>query len=420
MEEKYNPKGSAENFPISELPENYREGIELSSEVTLWTRDKIDNPGILELQEKANELYKMIQGTNTFNTESNKDHHLTLLVSELKIAFKEAKKKNSEYLINEASRWRDLAQELSEENISRINETKERYMRAAENWRKKISSNPEATRQSQRFDEIIALIGEKNLSDREEIIQICETGKTILDPTMFDLLNRLRLNQLISHRMDFALKKFGSTDEALIDSHITKTRNFVFRHYPDFLRKLNDLSISISSEINPVDLAELENKIMSWVNGSQKNSRCSFSYNFISEKERQEKSKLYGGADHSDYIHIELLNSNLNGQNSFTAELSESLGVGTIAREQNFSKKFRLQEIIPEIQGLGNQFAVTGLDKVSDETVAFFKEYLHVDNDKRQCHLSLKDLSLEQAQNLLDKVFSLIGQNQQKIHSEKI
>jgi hypothetical protein len=406
-------------IPPEFRPELYKNAGDLCMEITVWTRDKIDDEGILSLQEKTNLLFQLALDANTENVESDQDYQIYRLQEEIKKEYEKIKEKRKQELIDRSLEALFTIQKEITFDLLMAMRSLEKLLLDNPDLLKAYSSykmieyffivpdpeksyqkqfNKEAALSLEGLEKIITLL-EKNLSQEPEEnrnIQILLRYQQILPVTKAQLANLKWIKLLKSKTI---LKRSEEEIKKRIEPLLKNTR---------FKNIFEPQNFSADPDTSPEKLESIRDSLEKWLNGN--NQQASFTYNFVSQQERNSKREKKEGSDYNDYLNLVL---ERNPNQNFDLSLSEKLGVRTFLENQERDIPYKIKEILEKLKEKFPKINITNPLKKDSNMEKAWQDYGHIDLEYRQLQIKIESADKDSSRVLIEAVFQRVIKNQE-------
>lgn len=396
----------------------------LAGKVTGWTRGKIDQSGIMELQESANELSETTLRYEDQMHNAESDLHCKILarMEQVRKQFEALKKREVVERVEDIIR---ALREEKEENCSLAT------VGIAILLHKKIKDNYESPRDQR----ALQIIGVQNLPMKENFLEDLlknkdefnkkttdlkahyleatsdeknTDGRTIIIGRLLQELYTAEMANRILEKYNELLKNIRDPGKKIswdkVEQKIEKDLPTIIKALPKFHEKIQEKVITFTSDENKETWEEKVKEIERWIekNTSAKGTKLEIQHDFISEEERERLIKENGKADYGDYVKM-----NVTAQNGkFNVFLSEMLGIRSISRNPSVPVHFKLTPVT-ENNSLANIKRPWDRDENFYHTL---KVAAHIDGEYRQYQAEFNAISKAETQSLVDSVLALFSE----------
>jgi|GEM_PF-2093731 hypothetical protein len=382
------PEQSQRALPIERQPDYYRKPTILCGEITAWTRGKMDEECVVELQDRTNKLAKKLVKMSILNVESDQHAHVLNESHFLRERFETVRKK----LIAEKIRFiREVSKDRFFAHTEDIAVSIKTLIENLENWPENMHED------IQHFSQVIK---GKDLKRKSAYFDFRKAHKTFLSqkkrlnvPRLLkaDIADYLEAGYLYFWS-DFLLRKLDEQEDL---SRVEEQVGSVYEH----VQKSSKFSLETQSPFSEGELQQGVAQIKKWLNNAFVGTSFLYNHEFVSEEEKEKKKQAYGGSDYSDHLRVKFTAVSREGETVFDVFISETLGAATFAREQkmqtDFALKNFLEDILPQIMKEKD---------LTESDVSMWNEYKHVDRECRMIQGKITGLTREEAEVVVDKL----------------
>lgn len=398
-------------IPPEFRPEPYKSAGDLAVDVTIWTRDKIDDEGILLLQERANRLLQLALNANPDNVESDQDYEMFRLKNEIVEVFDILKRKRGVELgerciraLEEKTRGQNFEIMMRARGLEQllVNRPHLAGERGASDVRDFLFQRGDASLKSQPFirefakdPEKFAHIVERMEEELKEEPRGDESDYVLAQyQYLFPLLKAHELNLKWIRALKGDLEK-RPTEDAM------RKRVEPLLRVPALRNLIETSKFSADSDTTDKELERVERAITKWF--EEKSPEVHLTYNFISKRERDSTNKRTGGADYNDYVFLNFIR-NENG--TFSTLLSEKLGVRTFMDHEGGQSPYRIHALLEELREKFPEAKMTNPLARDESMEHAWRDYGHVDLEYRQMQAKIEGVDKNTALSLCKQAFA--------------
>ncbi|MDP2632012.1 MAG: hypothetical protein Q8P30_04600 [Candidatus Uhrbacteria bacterium] len=390
-------------LPLEMLPSYMQDAIILAKDVTIYTRDKLNDEKILSLQQHTNDLVEAFRAEEKRVDDVESDAHIKILrlTSEIK----------SEFFSVRKHRALETLLEIEIEAKAIVMEKKKTVLFAIDQIdTTKLIPDEKKADVKRLMNECIS---STNSTDRIKIIDLLKS-EFDLDYMFYTVLVHFVNIKDVVNFLRFKKKQVKN----LIIDNIDDIENIAeyakqesINMFPRLKGRLIKKEILIPTESSTEQINLYKEDVFEWIKNPKSKRQLEFVYEFIGPDEQRQFARKHGGSDYGDYVRCKISVSDIAGiERHFSFLINEMIGVASFTRLNDFEPEFRTEDTLKTFAADVNEESKKIIEPniSNQDTKDFFKKYSHVDREFRQFQASFTELSRGQAEALIKLIFGII------------
>lgn len=387
--------------PIKD-PEYLRDAERIAADVIVWTWDKVDQEGMLDLRERANALAELVGRARetTGNVESDMHVNIGVRAAELKQLYREQTVRSLDWLVERCAVLHDGAErgidELVRQLRSAIARGREEEGRGGTDHLLYEALRILGQTNMETSDALQAFL--RHMAARPKSAEPPSERMRVFVGMIQDLAASFRIRKKLEQleQRIVALRDEKSDLQSgirlrTIEKNVENIRNALARM---FVIHEKDMKRVIPTEATPDDISRAKESTERWLTNATTGETLTYFHESVGEDEQQQLERQHGGTDYSDRVVITVTKS---AAEQYRLFVSETLGVRSYISGRQPSIFPALQEMLRELEGktAGQGITLTLPTPADEKMRQTWTNYGHVDGNYRQTQVSIENLTTE-------------------------
>jgi hypothetical protein len=391
---------------LKEMPQTMRQAMDICSEVTLFTRGKSAEPGILKLQDKVNEIFELIQFAQPDNVESDEQTKIGAAAEDLRQEFGGIKKTIVKFLVkNLESQENFMRKVVLESKKKGLLKTAKSQFELQEKVRVASGKSEDLEKLKSIKDEYLKTIEESDIENPEDLEKLSEklvAWSKIYWSDLIDAYLGVWIPEVFEAIQD--LQKLREQAEKLNEkSHVNEIEDLkkqADKKWSAIRKEQNiqespyeKMALAIDKPVADESFEKTMAKAREWFEKSRNNDALKLRVELLPDK---------GKNTFTDSVYLSVINKTKRGADaSFDLLLTEYLGV----RQFIDNGKFEIKEILADLEAAAGEVESLRIEDPKAKDAVFEKkwhDYGHVDSDYRQLTGEFGKLNKEQSQKIME------------------